>query len=57
MDKNNLICLPGQRLCLCDDKTISGDGTYERQGYIYSKLAGIVNITIEKEVNIIIEPD
>ncbi|XP_017785287.1 PREDICTED: exosome complex component CSL4 [Nicrophorus vespilloides] len=43
-----LVCIPGQRLCLCDKKHISGQGTYERQGYLYSQLAGLVKI-IEKE--------
>ncbi|XP_055842263.1 exosome complex component CSL4 [Episyrphus balteatus] len=40
----NLICLPGQRLCLSDENTVAGQGTYERQGYIYSTLAGTVNV-------------
>lgn len=43
-----LVCIPGQRLCLCDKKHISGQGTYEKQGYIYSQLAGLVQI-VEKE--------
>ncbi|XP_057658985.1 exosome complex component CSL4 [Diorhabda carinulata] len=43
-----LICLPGQRLCLCGKVYTSGQGTYERQGYIYSQLAGYVDI-IEKD--------
>lgn len=29
---SNLICVPGQRLCLADENTIAGLGTYERQG-------------------------
>ncbi|XP_065364009.1 exosome complex component CSL4 [Calliphora vicina] len=41
---SNLICLPGQRLCLSDENTIAGQGTYERMGYIYATLAGTVNI-------------
>ncbi|XP_055913463.1 exosome complex component CSL4 [Eupeodes corollae] len=40
----NLICLPGQRLCLSDENTIAGQGTYERQGYIYATLAGTVDV-------------
>lgn len=39
-----LVCVPGQRLCLSDENTVAGPGTYERQGYIYSQLAGIVNV-------------
>lgn len=46
--KTNLICVPGQRLCLSDENTVAGQGTYERQGYIYSMLAGVV-IVSEKE--------
>ncbi|CAD7090092.1 unnamed protein product [Hermetia illucens] len=41
---SDLICIPGQRLCLSDENTIAGQGTYERQGYIYSTLAGTVHI-------------
>lgn len=48
MQEESLVCLPGQRLCLCDKTYTSGQGTYERQGYIYSQLAGYVDI-IEKD--------
>lgn len=41
---SNLVCLPGQRLCLSDENTVAGQGTYERMGYIYATLAGTVNI-------------
>ncbi|KAL5015837.1 hypothetical protein ScPMuIL_005426 [Solemya velum] len=34
------ICVPGQRLGRLDDNTTSGNGTYERNGFIYSSLAG-----------------
>ncbi|XP_067007503.1 exosome complex component CSL4 [Anabrus simplex] len=43
----------GQRLCLADKQTISGTGTYERGGYIYSTLAGIVNIKKAEESSVI----
>lgn len=43
-DSTNLMCVPGQRLCLSDENTVAGVGTYERQGYIFSMLAGVVNI-------------
>lgn len=51
--KEDLICVPGQRLCLSDDNTVSGEGTYERQGYIYSLLAGAVKISEKDKVNTI----
>lgn len=45
-----LICVPGQRLCLSDENTVAGQGTYERQGYIYSMLAGFVIISDKEKV-------
>ncbi|KAJ8956054.1 hypothetical protein NQ318_016504 [Aromia moschata] len=48
-----LICVPGQRLCLCDKVYTSGQGTYERQGYIYSQLAGYVDIVEKDGVKIV----
>ncbi|KAI9575180.1 exosome complex component CSL4-like [Glossina fuscipes] len=54
MKYSNLICLPGQRLCLSDEKTAAGHGTYERKGYIYATLAGSV-ILKEKDSCKIIE--
>lgn len=38
----------GQRLCVSDKFNIAGPGTYEQQGYIYSKLVGVVKL-IQKE--------
>lgn len=52
--KEELVCIPGQRLCLSDENTVSGEGTYERQGYIYSLLAGVVRISDKDKVNNII---
>lgn len=49
--KSDLICVPGQRLCLSDENTVSGEGTYERHGYIYSLLAGVVNISPKDKVS------
>ncbi|PNF21523.1 Exosome complex component CSL4, partial [Cryptotermes secundus] len=43
----------GQRLCLADKEHISGCGTYERNGYIYSTLAGVVNVVKEERSSII----
>lgn len=48
------MCLPGQCLCLADSVYVSGQGTYERQGYIYSTLAGTVDV-VEKDNTKIIE--
>lgn len=44
MNEKSLICVPGQRLCLSDKTHVTGHGTYERQGYIYSTLAGVVDV-------------
>ncbi|XP_046476038.1 exosome complex component CSL4 isoform X2 [Neodiprion pinetum] len=46
MDEKNepIVCVPGQRLCLSDKVNVPGPGTYEQHGYIYSKLAGVVNL-------------
>lgn len=49
--KSDLICVPGQRLCLSDENTVSGEGTYDRQGYIYSLLAGVVNTSHKDKVS------
>ncbi|XP_029658035.1 exosome complex component CSL4 [Octopus sinensis] len=37
------ICLPGQKLCQLTDDKCSGNGTYIRNGYIYSSLAGFLH--------------
>ena len=39
----------GQRLCLAEDKYIGGTGTYSRQGYIMSCLAGVVKVTAQPD--------
>lgn len=49
-ETKHLMCVPGQRLCLCEENTIPGQGTYERQGYIYSMLAGLVQIRQKDKV-------
>ncbi|EFN82797.1 3'-5' exoribonuclease CSL4-like protein [Harpegnathos saltator] len=55
MEENEelIICVPGQRLCVCDKINIAGPGTYEQQGYIYSKLAGIVKLETNDKTRII----
>lgn len=40
----------GQRLCLADNTHSAGHGTYERQGYIYSTLAGVVHVIEDDKV-------
>lgn len=50
-----LVCLPGQRLCPSNKKHLSGQGTYEKQGYIYSQLTGLVKINKNEDGAEIIE--
>ncbi|XP_064603413.1 exosome complex component CSL4-like [Liolophura sinensis] len=38
-----IICIPGQRICRSDEGHIGGHGTYERNGFIFSSLAGQLN--------------
>ncbi|XP_034939396.1 exosome complex component CSL4 [Chelonus insularis] len=58
MDENNeeqpLICVPGQRLCLSNKVNLPGPGTYELGGYIYSKLAGTVEILDDENAKTIV---
>ncbi|XP_044751039.1 exosome complex component CSL4 [Coccinella septempunctata] len=53
------ICLPGQRLCVKDETHHSGNGTYERQGYIYSNVAGVVDVVQKNNIKVIevVNPD
>lgn len=53
IEKSNLICIPGQRICLSDENTIAGQGTYERLGYIYATLLGTIQIREKDKVNVI----
>ncbi|KAJ9600857.1 hypothetical protein L9F63_000969, partial [Diploptera punctata] len=54
MEPEEIVCIPGQRLCLADkDNIISGCGTYERNGYIYSTLVGVVKVVKEEKSSII----
>lgn len=50
---NFSIYVKGQRLCVSDKANIAGPGTYEQQGYIYSKLAGTVKLITEEKVSYI----
>ena len=54
MDEENVfVCFPGQRICAVTENTIGSVGTYERQGYFYSSLAGIVETKTEDKVSIL----
>ena len=53
MNEKDVISLPGQRLCLSDQVHVSGHGTYERQGYIYSSLAGTVSVVAKNGVKVV----
>ncbi|XP_014242024.1 exosome complex component CSL4 [Cimex lectularius] len=48
-----LYCLPGDRLSTADESHISGPGTYERKGYIYSTLAGVVVVDKKDKLYIV----
>jgi exosome complex RNA-binding protein Rrp4 len=47
-----IVCFPGDRLFASSENTIAGVGTYERCGYIYSSLAGIVETKVEEKVSL-----
>lgn len=54
MDVSNsevIACFPGDRICASNENTIAGTGTYERSGYIYSSLAGIVETKTQEKVS------
>lgn len=44
VEKTNINCVPGDRLCKADEKTIPAAGTYKCEDYIYASLAGQVVI-------------
>lgn len=49
---DEILCLPGQRLCLSEEATVAGQGTYERGGYIYATLAGSVQVKEKDKVSL-----
>ncbi|XP_043268141.1 exosome complex component CSL4 [Venturia canescens] len=53
-DKELIICVPGQRLCVSDKVNLPGPGTYEQQGYIYSKLAGTVELIKDENTTTVV---
>ncbi|XP_057341054.1 exosome complex component CSL4-like [Microplitis mediator] len=48
--KRPKVCIPGQRLCLSSRINVAGAGTYEENGYIYSKLLGTAELLIDKNI-------
>ncbi|KAF4532012.1 hypothetical protein B566_EDAN014737 [Ephemera danica] len=48
-----LICVPGQILAVSDSEHVSGRGTYDRLGYIYASIAGIVNVVSRSETSVV----
>lgn len=54
-ESKTLLCLPGQRICLSDESTVAGQGTYERQGYIYATVMGSVEIREKDTVSLLID--
>jgi len=46
-----IVCFPGQRICAANESTLAGSGTYERLGYIFSSLAGIVETNTQDKVS------
>lgn len=46
-----IVCFPGDRICATNENTIAGAGTYERLGYIYASLAGIVETKTQEKVS------
>lgn len=49
------ICVPGQLLVRLDDSVVAGDGTYSRNGCIYSSLAGFKKMSKTTENKTCIE--
>lgn len=46
----DLICIPGQRIMKLEENVITGDGTYERGGFVYSNISGLIKF--QKNENI-----
>lgn len=54
IEKTDIICVPGDRLCKSDEKTIPAAGTYKNEDYIYASLVGKVIIQhVGKDVKFI----
>lgn len=46
------ICIPGMRLSLANKEFVSGSGTYELRGYIYSTLAGVLKMKEDEKTKV-----
>ncbi|XP_074640562.1 exosome complex component CSL4-like [Tubulanus polymorphus] len=46
------ICVPGQRICRLEENHVPGLGTYVRNGFVYSSLAGCVKTNSDSEGSI-----
>lgn len=46
IERTKIICVPGDRLCKADEKTMPAVGTYKSEDFIYASLAGEVIISL-----------
>lgn len=44
VERTSIYCVPGDRLCKADEKTMPAAGTYKSENHIYASLAGQVVI-------------
>ena len=44
LEKTDILCVPGDKLCRASDKTMPATGTYKSEDYIYASLAGQIVI-------------
>jgi len=49
------VVVPGVRLCESDEKHLSGAGTYQQHGYIYSSVLGQLKLTHNKSNTVTVE--
>ncbi|CAG2224562.1 GALC [Mytilus edulis] len=49
------ICVPGQRICHIENGTTAGNGTYQRNGFIYSSIAGYLKTDKTDDGQVLIE--
>ena len=40
IERTNINCVPGDRLCKAEEKTMPAAGAYKSEDYIYASLAG-----------------
>uniref|UniRef100_A0A6G1SIV0 Exosome complex component CSL4 n=1 Tax=Aceria tosichella TaxID=561515 RepID=A0A6G1SIV0_9ACAR len=54
IERTNINCVPGDRLCKAEEKTMPAAGTYKSEDYIYASLAGRAIIHhLDKDVRFI----